>query len=107
VKLPHTVTILRSTVTVDRKGVVQESWASPTSRERAAWVQPRGSSEVFEPESTRVRSTHVMFCLEPDVASSDRVLHAGDTYLVVGNPARHETPAGYHHTEADLLIVEG
>lgn len=106
-KLPHTVTLLRATVLADRKNVTQEDWTTPVERERPAFVQPRASTETHDPQREQVRSSHVMFCLEPDILPTDRVTWQGATYLIVGQPARHETPAGYHHTEADLLIVAG
>ena len=107
IKLPHLVTRLRATVTTDRKNVPSFDWSSPLELDLLAYVQPRSSSETFNPEGTRVRSSHVMFCLEQDVTAQDRIVWNGETFLVVGQPARHETPAGYHHTEADLLLVEG
>ena len=105
---PHTITILSPTVTVDRKGARQGSWANPAQRTAAGFVQPRGSSEDHQPESERVTSTHALFTYDQNITAQDRIRFGGQDFLIIGEPSNHPDAQGvFHHAEASLQIVTG
>ncbi|MDH4158659.1 MAG: hypothetical protein OEV62_00195 [Actinomycetota bacterium] len=102
------VTILRSSIAVDRYGNTIRDWASPTSTATVGWVSQRTSSEVTTSRDGEVSDWVGFFLACEDIAATDRVVWSGITFEVVGppNPARRPGEST-HHFEVPLRVVEG
>lgn len=70
----------------------------PPGAEVPAYVQPVDTSE--DVTDGQVRVTRLKVFVGPDVADLDAWSHLlwdGREWELVGDPARHDTPAGEHH----------
>ena len=106
-RLPHTITVVEPTTSVDQYGVTVLTYNGPQTA-IAAFVQPAASEQ--DPTSTqssgRVLTRMKVYVNEP-VPINARVLHGGVTFEVEGT-MRWDGPNGQlHHHEVTLRQVEG
>jgi hypothetical protein len=107
-RLPHTVTRLRAPLVEDRRGEERPDWPNAVASDPfAAWVQQRSAEERLEPARREQRTTWLLVTRNPDLVATDRIVWAGDTYEIDGEPNVLETSRGFHHLEASLLRVTG
>jgi hypothetical protein len=113
--LPHTITILTPGVTTDAYGNTAPDWSSPASRTAAAYVRPQSTSvrpsgdehvEVGRDVSERSFQVHTN---DAAVTAFERVVYAGVTYDVDGEPLVWASPPGGRlgHTKLQLRRVDG
>lgn len=78
----------------------------------AAWLQQDNRDESFPDGRNPHEQIWLLLANEPDLASSDRIEwnHPQTgllTFEVHGQPEPVYTPAGFHHIEAALRLLEG
>lgn len=105
-RLPHSVTWQQPGSRTDGYGTAAADWTDPTETTIAGYMQPLSGQENTDGRDAQV-GDWVLYTLEQAVSGADRIVWAGDTYEVIGPPARFDTPRGFHHIEARLRIVEG
>lgn len=106
--LPHLVTIVTPATGTDRRGDQTLSYASDATRANVrGWMQQQGQSETTGDRDLRVSSWRLFSGSTPDLDALARIEWDGLTFEVVGKPNHLTSPRGYHHTEADLRLVEG
>jgi len=110
--LPHTVTRVRPAVTTNPYGDKTYNYGAAAVRKpMAAWMQQDQRTEPLADGRDPLTQNWLMVTNDPDVAGHDRIewtAPAGPTVFEVdGPPAPVYTPAGYHHTESTLRLVEG
>lgn len=104
--LPLTVTWQQPTTTTDGYGNTVDDWTTPTSEDIAAYIEQRTTTENRDGRDVTV--TRLLFITnELGVRATHRIIWDGRTYEIDGDCAVFHTPAGPHHSEATLLIVEG
>lgn len=104
---PHTVTILTRSAGTDSRGDEVDEFTSSTV---SGWVQQitRPPEELFSGSRDERVSRYTFFSTyTPDLTALDRVVWNGKTYRCEGQPNHMWNPAGYHHTEAHLMLAEG
>lgn len=107
--LPHTVTVVEPTTGTDGRGDPVETFGSGV--DVAAWMQqglgPRGSSETLGDRDVQDSRWTMYSTSTPTMTGLARITWNGQTYTVQGQPNHLTTRDGYHHTEANLRLVEG
>lgn len=104
--LPISVTWIRPGTTTDSYGNTVPDWDTVTSSALPVMIEQRHTVEQLENRDATV-TTLVMFTNELAVAATDRVVWAGDTFDIDGEPWIVHSPAGPDHAEAALRRVEG
>jgi hypothetical protein len=106
--LPHTVTRIRPSTTTQYGNALPNYTVPPaTSTTMAAWMQQDEREEEFAEGRDPLDQLWLMVTNDSDVLGLDRITWDGRTFEVTGPPAPVYTPAGYHHTESTLRIVQG
>ena len=107
IRMPHTVTVIEPTTSVDDYGAAVLAYAAPGARTRA-WVQPAATTQDTTDDQTAGRvDTRLKAYLLAAVSTDARIVHDGVTYEVDG-VVRWDDPQGRaHHYEAALRRVEG
>lgn len=104
--LPLTVTWIEPGTTTDRYGNTIPAWDAGTDTEIAAWIEQQQRIEDRDGRDTLV-SGWLLVTNELDITAGARIVWDGRTYEVDGEPAKPMTPAGVHHLEVRLQLVEG
>lgn len=106
--LPDTVTVVTPATGADRRGDAILSYGSDATRVAVrGWMQQQGQSETTGDRDLRVSSWRLFSDSTPGLDALARIEWDGRTFEVVGQPNHLASPRGYHHTEADLRLVEG
>ena len=107
--LPHTVTRIRPSSSPNTYGDDALDYTVPpaTSTSMAAWLQQDNRTEELTEGRAPLDQRWLLITNESDVAGLDRIVWGSLTFEVDGPPAPVYTPAGFHHTEATLKVVEG
>ena len=106
--LPQTVTRVRPSTSTDTYGNTTYDYASPTSStSMAAWLQQDDRAEPLADGRAPLEQRWLMVTNDSDVAGRDRITFGALTFEVDGPPEPAYTPAGFHHLEATLKLVEG
>jgi hypothetical protein len=103
--LPHTVTVTAPARVTDEYGNEVLDYDAGVTRQIRAYVQPRQGEEDTTDRNAVARAW-VMFSTE-SVDALERVTYAGRTYNVDGPSRAWDAPAGAHHHETNLTLVEG
>lgn len=107
-KLPHTVTRIRPATSTSSYGDVTYDYDPGAARtEMSAWMQQDKRDEPRENGRDPLEQRWLMVTNETDVLGRDRIEWSGPTLEVEGPPEPVFTPAGYHHTESTLRVVNG
>lgn len=69
------------------------------------YIEQRMTNELVNGRDSTVTRL-LLVTNEFGMTASDRIVWAGNTYEIDGDPATFYTPAGAHHLEATLLIVD-
>lgn len=103
------VTILHPTLIPSGYGdSTDEDWGTATTVETKGWLAHRSESEIVSATRDAAVSTHVLRLPAGTVIGErDRVEVDGQTYQVVGPPARWWRTQGEHHVSASLNVVDG
>jgi hypothetical protein len=106
-RLPHTVTVVEPTTSVDQYGVTVLTYNGPQTQV-AAFVQPAASEQApTSTQSTGRVLTRLKVYVNDPVPLNARVLHNAETFEVEGS-MRWDGPHGQlHHYEVTLRQVEG
>lgn len=104
--LPHTVTWQQPGTRTDGYGNTTADWTGATETALRGFMQPLSGQENTDARDAQI-GDWVLFTDEPAISGADRIVWAGDTYEVIGPPARFDDLGGFHHIEARLRIVEG
>jgi hypothetical protein len=109
VNLPHRVTTIEPAVTTDRRDDTQLDYGDAATRvaDVPAWMQQTGQTETYSDRDERVTALTMFSDSTPTLTALARIEWNGATYRVNGRPNHRETPAGYHHSEVPLVLVEG
>lgn len=104
---PHTVTIETAVPSTDARGDETHTFTSATTVR--GWMQqtPRPPVESLGDRDVRTSKFTLFSTQTPDMTALDRVVWDGKTFVCDGQPNHLTTPRGYHHTEANLELVEG
>lgn len=105
--LPLTVTWQQPGQGSDDYGDTIPDWAGPTETVLRAMVEQRTATEPPGDGRDATVTGLVMFTNELGVSADDRIVWDGTTYEVDGDPWVVQSPAGPHHIEAQLKLVEG
>lgn len=109
--LPHTVTLLRPTVSTDSYGNTVYDYATATRIDASAWVQQDARSRPTEDGGNPMQGRWLIITNREDVRRRDRIEWAGPGGLVVfdmdGQPEPAYTPRGFHHTEIVCVVIDG
>lgn len=107
--LPHAVTLVRPATVPDAHGndITDYSDGVAVHTPIAAWVQQDSRTETRPDGREAAIQVWLMLTNHADILRGDRVVHGALTFDVEGPPEPVHTPAGYHHTEATLRVVEG
>lgn len=104
--LPIAVTWVQPAATEDAYGNPMPDWGEDATRnDLQAWIEQQDTREVRDGRDQLV-STWLFITNELGVGGQDRIEWADRTFEVDGEPAVMHTPAGPHHLEARLLLVE-
>lgn len=104
--LVRDVTILRAGVTTDY-GTTVPTWTNPQSTTTKGWLSQQSRDEDNRNRNAEVSYWHLTVAADTDIQAGDRVEIDGSTFEVDGPPNPAWSPAGVHHIEATLRIVEG
>ncbi|MGW1277586.1 hypothetical protein ACWD4V_11610 [Streptomyces tsukubensis] len=102
--------VIRAALVVDRYGNEVRDWSSATrTTVRRVSVQPDSSTEGIGDRPVIVTGWRLTTRtgVDIDVASGDRVEHAGRLREVDGDVARYVLGGVHHHTEVRLREVSG
>lgn len=103
--LSHTVAWQKPGVTRDEYNNVIPDWSDPDEQLIPAYIEQTNSTELVDGRNTTI--THLrMFTNELRIEATDRIVWDGNIYEVDGDCAVFHTPAGPHHLEGTLLIVD-
>lgn len=108
--LPHQVTVVRPVVSTDAHGSqVYDYGAAATRTTVAGWLQQDRRAEPRSDGREPLEQRWALVTNHEDVQGRDRIEWAETpaVFEVEGPPEPTYTPAGYHHTEATLRVVEG
>lgn len=108
--LPHTVTVVRPAATTDSHGnTVLDYGTGATRTQIAAWMQQDHRSEPLADGRDPLVQRWLLITNENDIQGRDRIEwdETPATFEVDGPAYPVHTPAGVHHTEATLRVVEG
>ena len=107
--LPHTVQRIRPATSTNAYGDEELTYTVPpaSSKDMRAWVQQERPQEIIEDGRHADVREWTLIVNDSDVMSKDRIVFGGLVFEVDGPPEDLYTPAGYHHTEAALKLVEG
>lgn len=106
--LPQTVTIVRPALVPNAHGNVTPDYGEAATRTTVqAWMQQDMRQEARSDGREAAIQAWLMVCNHPDVLRGDRVEYGALTLDVEGPPELVYTPAGFHHTEATLRVVNG
>lgn len=107
--LPHTVTRIRPSTSTNTYGDAALDYTVPpaTSTSMAAWLQQDNRTEELSEGRAPLDQRWLLMTNESDVAGRDRIVFGSLTFEVEGPPEPVYTPAGFHHLEATLRVVEG
>lgn len=111
--LPHTVTLVRPAQSADAYNNVTYSYgAGATRTEISAWLQQDQRTETFPDGRAPLDQRWPLITNHDDVRAKDRIEWADHpqgavTFDIDGPPEPAYTPAGFHHTEATLRLVDG
>lgn len=106
--LPLTVTWQQPGVDEDEYGNLLADWsdAARTDNDIAAYIEQRATTELVDGRDVTV--TRLLFVTnELGVQATHRIVWEGTPYEVDGDAFVFQTPAGPHHLEASLLLVDG
>lgn len=106
--LPHTVTKVRPAVTTSNYGnTAYDYGVAATRTDIRAWLQQNTRAEPRPDGREALEQSWLLMTNDPDVQGIDRIEFDALTFGVEGPPGPYYTPAGFHHTEATLRIVDG
>lgn len=106
--LTTTVTKVRPASTTDSHGnTVLDYGAAATRTTDVAWVQQDSGTEPLAEGRDPLQRDWLLMTNDLDVRGRDRYEIGALTFEVDGPPASVTTPAGFHHTEAQLKAVDG
>lgn len=106
---PRTVTLVRPALVPDDYGNDKRDYSEgmATRTPIEAWMQQDDREEARSDGREAAIQLWLMVTNHPDVARHDRVEDGALTFDVEGPPEPVYTPAGFHHTEATLRVVDG
>lgn len=106
--LPHTVTLVRPSLVPDAHGNdVRDYGVTATRTAIRAWMQQDQRQEARSDGREAAIQDWLMVTNHADVQRHDRVEFGALTFDVEGPPEPTSTPAGPHHTETTLRVVDG
>lgn len=106
--LPHTVTRVRPSTSTDGHGNTVYNYSSPASSTSiTAWLQQEKPSEPISDGRQPLIREWLMITNESDINGHDRITFGTLTFEVDGPAGPSYTPAGLHHLEVNLRLVEG
>lgn len=106
--LPHTVMVVRPALVPDDYGNTRRDYGETATRtEIRAWMQQDHRSEARTDGREAGIQAWLMVTNHGDLLRRDRIEFNGTTFEVEGPPEPVATPAGSHHTEATLRVVDG
>lgn len=107
--LPHTVAIVRPALVPDAYGNKIRDYSQGIAARTTvrAWMQQDNREEARSDGREAAIQKWLMLTNHPDVLRGDRVEYGALTYDVEGPPEPVFTPAGFHHLEATLRVVDG
>lgn len=101
------VTIVRAAPGDNGYGGNAPDWDNADRTAATAWLTSTSSSEVTDGRDALVSNWKIYLPAGTDLLGLDRIESGDDTFEVVGIPSRAATPAGEHHVEAVLQLVQG
>lgn len=110
--LPQTVVDVQPATTTDSYGnTVYDYGDAAVRRQVAAWLQQDQRTEVVADGADPLRSRWLLVTDDCEIGRRDRIEWehpSGETitFTVDGAPEPVYTPAGYHHTEITLRVVQ-
>lgn len=106
--LPHTVTIVRPVLVPNAHGNATPDYGEAASRTTIqAWLQQDTRQETRSEGREAAIQAWLMVTNHADVLRGDRAEYGALTFDVEGPPEPVFTPAGFHHVEATLRVVDG
>lgn len=107
--LPHPVTLVRPALVPDDYGNTKRDYSQGVATRTVlmAWMQQDQRQEARTDGREAAVGAWLMLTNHEDVARFDRVEFGTTTFEVEGPPEPVYTPAGFHHTEATLRVVDG
>jgi hypothetical protein len=113
--LPHAVTRVRPAVTTDSYNndvFVYDPDEGALELVMKAWMQQDQRTQMSQENIARqgrypAEERWLLISNDDDVRWQDRILWDDLTFEVYAEPEKTYSPAGYHHLEATLRIVQG
>lgn len=103
--LSQTVTWQQPGETTDEYNNILPDWEDPDDSEIAAYIEQVSTTEIVDGRDSTVTRMR-LFTNELGIHATDRIVWGDDVYEVDGDCAVFHTPAGPHHLEATLRIVD-
>lgn len=104
------VTIQRPTYTTDDYGNRVADWTTPDATDTTGWLTQLElqtlSGENQDRRDTLKSSWRLHLRPTEQIDGFDRVVADGRTFEVEGHPLTARTPAGPHHLEVELRLIE-
>lgn len=105
------ITIITPAIGTDTRGAAKYVWTNATEVNKKGWMAQSNASAVeddLRPNRDGTSTTWRLFIPKESVLDNRcRIRYLGDLYEVVGRPHMAKTPAGNHHLEVPLKLVEG
>lgn len=107
--------MLRQQVTIERRSAgTTDAYGNQVATTSAtktllAYLQPTATTEVLVDRETYLSDHLLVLPPDTEIDGSDRVVHDGRTYELVGPPMRRFNPRtrSEHHLECNLRLVQG
>lgn len=104
--LPHVVIWVRPGTRSDGYGQPTVDWTDTTTTEVRGYMQPVSQREITDGRAAQI-GDWLLLTNELEITGADRITWGGDTFEVIGPPARWDSPRGPHHAELLLRRVVG
>ncbi|MFC4335210.1 hypothetical protein [Salininema proteolyticum] len=106
--LPHAVVVIEPTVTTDAYGNIVRDYDNPAARtETQAWLQQTTHALVISDGRAAQSQEWLMVTNHTVISGFDRIEWDTKRFDIDGPPRPVHTPAGGHHYELTLRLVEG
>lgn len=103
--LTETATVVRFAYTTDEYG--NQERAPGTSTEWPARLEQLNTEEILRDEDTVIANWRVFLPAAAVIGAYDQVQARGIAFEVVGLPNEQRRPAGIHHQEVLLMMIDG
>jgi hypothetical protein len=106
--LPHTVTVVHPLVTTDSYNDQKYDYGAAATRvDITGWIQQDTRAAVAENGGDPLTGGWLLMTNSTEPSGRDRIEWDGRVFSTAGEPAPVCTPAGLHHLEVPMEVVDG